>query len=38
VTEDGVAGQELWLRQIRRDSVVMQFRDSLFLHAVNVAN
>jgi hypothetical protein len=38
VTEDGVAGQELWLRQIRRDSVVMQFRDSLFLHSVKVGN
>ncbi|MGQ0800607.1 MAG: general secretion pathway protein GspB [Pseudomarimonas sp.] len=31
VSEDGVAGQELWLRQIRKDAVVMQFRDSLYV-------
>ncbi len=32
VAEDGVAGQELWLRQIRVDSVVMQFRDRVFVY------
>ena len=31
VLEDGVAGQELWLRQIRKDAVVMQFRGEFFL-------
>jgi hypothetical protein len=34
VMEDGVAGQELWLRQIRADAVVMQFRDRIFVQAL----
>lgn len=34
VTEDGVAGQELWLRQIRADGVVMQFRDTLYIQRI----
>ncbi len=38
VAEDGVAGQELWLRRIRRDAVVMQFRSSLFVYPLKVAH
>lgn len=34
VAEDGVAGQELWLRQIRIHSVVMQFRDGFFVQTL----
>lgn len=31
VEPDGVAGRELWLREVREDGVVMQFRDQIFL-------
>ena len=31
VREGDVVGQELWLRQIRRDAVVMQFRGEFFV-------
>lgn len=34
VTEDGVAGQELWLRQIRKHAVVLQFREHLYVQPV----
>ena len=30
VEEDGVAGMNLWLRRIRKDGVVLQFRNTLF--------
>jgi general secretion pathway protein B len=30
VEPDGVAGRELWLREVREDGVVMQFRDQIF--------
>ena len=32
VEEGGVVDRELWLREIRPDGVVMQFRDAFFLH------
>jgi hypothetical protein len=35
IVEDGVAGQDLWLRQIREDAVVMQFRREFFLLPLN---
>jgi general secretion pathway protein B len=31
VAEGGVLGQELWLREVRADAVVLQFRDQIFL-------
>lgn len=31
VNEGDVAGQQLWLREIRRDGIVLQFRDVFFL-------
>ena len=31
IAEGGVAGQELWVRQIRVEGVVLQFRDRFFL-------
>lgn len=30
IAEGGVAGKELWLRQIRADGLVLQFRDTWF--------
>lgn len=38
VMEGGVAGQELWLREIRRDGVVMQFRNAFFVLPVTVGD
>jgi hypothetical protein len=32
VEHDGVAGRELWLREVRVDGVVMQFREHFFFH------
>jgi general secretion pathway protein B len=31
IAEGGVAGQELWLRQIRPDGLVLQFRQTFYL-------
>jgi hypothetical protein len=33
VEESGVVGQELWLREIRADGVVLQFRDVIFFQS-----
>ena len=30
IAEGGVVGRELWLREVRADGVVMQFRDAFF--------
>jgi hypothetical protein len=32
VEPDGVAGRELWLREVRQDGVVMQFREQFFFY------
>lgn len=32
VNEGDVAGQQLWLREIRRDGLVLQFGDDFYLH------
>jgi hypothetical protein len=32
VGPDGVAGRELWLREVRENGVVMQFREQFFFH------
>ena len=32
VEKDGVADRELWLREVREDGVVLQFRDQFFFH------
>ena len=32
VGEDGVAGQELWVREIRPDGIVIEFRDVHFFY------
>lgn len=34
VNEGDVAGQQLWLREIRRDGLVLQFGDSFFLKSL----
>jgi hypothetical protein len=38
VAEDGVAGQELWVREVRADAVVMQFRDWFFVQPLKGGN